>query len=165
MKLRLLLNKDCDRSCAGCCNKDWDLDNLPICKTYKDYEEIILTGGEPMLYPVRVLETINEIRTENPKAKIILYTAKPIDDALFRYMMCKLDGITITFHEQKDVGHFNKVWRVFYKEELEKKIIRLNVFKGIDISSVDKEGIRVKENMVWIKNCPLPEDEVFERIE
>ena len=49
-KLRLLLLDDCNRNCPGCCNRDWDLQALPLCQDYTPYRLIMLTGGEPMLY-------------------------------------------------------------------------------------------------------------------
>jgi molybdenum cofactor biosynthesis enzyme MoaA len=50
-KLRLLVTERCARSCSGCCNHDWDLAALPTCESYAGYDEVLLTGGEPMLYP------------------------------------------------------------------------------------------------------------------
>ena len=45
--LRLLLFEDCNRNCKKCCNKQWDLKLLPEVGSFKDWDEIILTGGEP----------------------------------------------------------------------------------------------------------------------
>ena len=67
-KLRLLFTKDCNRNCPGCCNKDWDLDSLPVCTDFTPYDLVMITGGEPMLYPERLLHLIRRIREENPKA-------------------------------------------------------------------------------------------------
>ena len=39
-KLRLLVTKNCDRSCPGCCNKDWNLDKLPNA-THLNYDEMV----------------------------------------------------------------------------------------------------------------------------
>jgi hypothetical protein len=44
-----------------------------------------------------------------------------------------------------------------------KKSLRLNVFKGVSVPKTWSNWI-VKKNMVWIKNCPLPEDEVFMKL-
>ena len=33
-KLRLLLFEECDRDCPGCCNRDWDLRSLPVCRDF-----------------------------------------------------------------------------------------------------------------------------------
>jgi hypothetical protein len=38
----------------------------------------------------------------------------------------------------------------------------LNIFKGIETPKV--EGWKIKNNIVWIKNCPLPEDEIFGKL-
>ncbi len=41
-KLRLLLFEECTRSCPGCCNRDWDLQSLPVCRDYSPYQLIML---------------------------------------------------------------------------------------------------------------------------
>ncbi|MBU1087771.1 MAG: hypothetical protein KKD05_09695, partial [Candidatus Omnitrophica bacterium] len=55
-KLRLLLFTECNRNCNGCCNNDWDLKSLLNEHLFKEYSEILLTGGEPMLHPELILE-------------------------------------------------------------------------------------------------------------
>jgi hypothetical protein len=43
--------------------------------------------------------------------------------------------------------------------------MRLNVFEGVTIpEDTDLSLWKVKEQMVWIKDCPLPQDEVFMRL-
>ncbi len=74
-KLRLILFKACDRNCECCCNKDFDIDSLPIERNFKDYDLIMLTGGEPMLNVLKVMFAIDSIRAQNNKANIYLYTA------------------------------------------------------------------------------------------
>lgn len=41
-KLRLLLWEECNRTCAGCCNKDWNLSELPVCFDYSGYDLILI---------------------------------------------------------------------------------------------------------------------------
>ena len=64
----------------------------------------------------------------------------------------------------KDVDNFAKVQYAlepkFYNVN---RSLRLNVFEGIDISALNLERWKVKDNMVWLENCPLPKDEVFMR--
>jgi organic radical activating enzyme len=131
--LRLLVTKECNRNCKGCCNKDWDLDNLPIVNHY-NYEEIILTGGEPLLYLDEVTDLIREIRKKS-KAKIYLYTAFVENeyDSIFNILNC-VDGITLTLHTQKDILPFEKLDKKM-QQILEPwtKSLRLNVFKGIEV--------------------------------
>ncbi len=99
-KLRLLLFKDCNRKCEGCCNKEWDLDAIPTCDSYEGYDEIFLTGGEPMLNPKIILETIRNIRKVNKDVKIFLYTAWLENIQVSLYLLSQIDGITVTLHNE-----------------------------------------------------------------
>lgn len=161
--LRLLLNTNCDRSCSGCCNKQWDLLSLPRVEYFCDYKMILLTGGEPMLKPDLVRKAIREIR-EDTQAPIILYTAK-VDKILeVSNILAMIDGMTLSLHEQKDVLNFeifNKFLR--HSSMLHSKSLRLNVFKDINLDSVDTNIWKVKTNIIYINPCPLPENEVFMR--
>ena len=87
-KLRLLLFEECTRNCPGCCNRDWDLQSLPVCRDHSPYQLIMLTGGEPMLHPEIIQAAVADIRSQT-NAPIYLYTAQPAElDAL----MPLLDG-------------------------------------------------------------------------
>lgn len=48
-KLRLLLTTRCPNKCPMCCNNLWDFSQLPVVERW-DYEQIMFTGGEPLLY-------------------------------------------------------------------------------------------------------------------
>jgi len=157
-KLRLLITKDCNRSCKGCCNKDWDLDKLPICTDFRGYSEVILTGGEPMLYPDKIINLCKEIRKQNNTCKIYLYTAD-IKKFYDWYIDNIVDGVTVTLHEQRDVVAFKEYSGLYSHLNL-----RLNVFKGIKLPEYTGEWI-VQRDIVWIKDCPLPKGEVFMRVE
>lgn len=161
-KLRLLITKECDKHCRGCCNKQWDLDKLPVCKSYKGYDEIMITGGEPLLDPLLVERVIENISSTNHKAKIILYTGNPFLLACFAVSIPEISlyGITLTLHNNLDA----KIFRMFEdKIEIEGASLRLNVFKGVKIPTLYNPG-NVKDNITWIKNCPLPKNEIFMRL-
>jgi hypothetical protein len=164
MKLRLLLHSQCNRSCEGCCNKDWDLKNLPIVTSYKGYEKILITGGEPLLTPSLLFLTIESIQEENPSAKIYLYTANVARADLIFAFLAILDGVTVTLHEQQDVFDFVKLNDLLLGQGIINKSLRLNVFKGINISYGNLSLWKVKNDIEWIKDCPLPRDEVFMRL-
>lgn len=170
-KLRLLISERCNRSCAGCCNKDWDLKGLP-CAAPKDLssaDEILLTGGEPMLDPDYLLAVIEDMRCYNDKARVYVYTAK-VDDALASLnVLDAADGMTVTLHEDDDVIPFLSfadalAQRAFTKMRSNKSL-RLNVFAGIylDAPRVRRDWV-IKDNIEWIKDGPLPEGEVFMRM-
>ena len=156
--LRLLLFSACNRDCDQCCNKDWDLKALPIERDFTQYDEVLLTGGEPMLSPRRVWEAVEHIRAQNTTAKIHLYTAmvRPVLVDLLRH---NLDGVTLTLHDQNDVTETLYAFLAIAPRLQPAKSLRLNVFEGVVVEDV--EGWQVKRNMVWLPQCPLPANETF----
>lgn len=164
MKLRLLITEDCHRNCKDCCNKDWDLKNLPVEHDFSKYETIMLTGGEPMLYPYLIKRIIKEIRKVND-CPIILYTAYVHDVSAIIHIIDSIDGMTVTLHRNSDVYDFKSLDSLFRYCKIKKKSLRLNVFKDVLINPNDFPMWNIKTNVEWIKNCPLPKDEVFKRFE
>lgn len=168
-KLRLLLWSDCDRNCKGCCNKNWNLKALPICRDFTDYKEILLTGGEPLLYPKQLKGIIKVIRNLTT-AKIYLYTALILKERRCNLyeVLNLLDGITLTLHNSDDVRHFK--WLLYsikmYPNDFKNKSLKLNVFKevGLKYDELDLSMWDVTKDIEWIKNCPLPKDEIFMRL-
>lgn len=155
-KLRLLLFEECNRSCPGCCNRDWDLQALPVCQDFTPYRIIMLTGGEPMLHPEIVRAAVAEIRRQT-KAPIYLYTAmtQGLDE-----LMPLLDGVTLTLHAPCDYLPF---WRFDQSaRNLDGKSLRLNIFEEVG-PVASSERWQVKDHMAWIPNCPLPQGEVLMR--
>lgn len=171
-KLRLLVTKKCPRDCEGCCNKDWNLDKLPVVKHY-NYKEIFITGGEP-LDPYTtwgktelLLDYLNHIDV-SPARKVYVYTTNTNSHNI----LWKCDGVTLTLHDQQAADEFFSYEYDKFKQTVKtlkyghNKLVslRLNIFKGIDIpDDVDLRDWVVKRDIVWIPNCPLPEDEVFMR--
>lgn len=163
MKLRLLVTKNCNRNCTGCCNKDWDLDGLPeVDLQYTRYDEIILTGGEPLLNVDRLKTLCEKIHVIQPRVPIFVYTAC-VDIQKISDILGVCDGMTLTLHTPLDGElFFNNSYNRF--KNIFNKSLRLHVFKGIQVpKEVYSSRWKVKENIVWIKNCPLPVDEVFRK--
>jgi hypothetical protein len=163
-KLRLLLFNDCHRKCPGCCNNDWDLDALPECQSFDGYEAILLTGGEPMLKPRLIERVVCDIRLQNPSAKIYVYTSHVSNYSEAIGVLAMVDGICLTLHKQVDV----EIWQRFDKFRRQfpqgPKSLRLNIFKGVKTDGIDFKDWKVKDNMTWIRDCPLPNGEVFMRL-
>lgn len=169
MKLRLLLFERCNRNCDGCCNKDWDLKSLPIENDFSQYDEIILTGGEPMLDPLLIIKTSKCISKQSPFIDIFLYTAKTDNWQAILSVLHYVDGLTVTLHEQKDIKPFLFLNNILLASNemsvttIWEKSFRVNIFKNI-VLDTNLRLWEVKDNIEWIKNCPLPTGEVFKRL-
>jgi len=163
-KLRLLLWEDCPKKCEGCCNKDWDLKSLPQVKDYSPYDKIMLTGGEPLMYPDKLYKIIKEIRKANIFANLIVYTSILESDIFFK-VLDLVDGITVTIHTPSQVADLVSINLQLLKQDwmLTRKSLRINVFRGVEVGHINLRGWKGKANIEWIKNCPLPEGEVFYR--
>ena len=162
MNLRLLLTEECNRTCKGCCNNGFELQALPVCESFTGFDMIIITGGEPLLKFSELCEIVRRIRLET-SAPIIIYTAYREDPDLLMKALELVDGITLTLHTRKDTEPFVKFNELIAKSPLTQKSLRLNVFNGVSTGGADLSNWQVKRNIRWIKDCPLPTDEVFMR--
>lgn len=170
-KLRLLVTTQCNRNCSKCCNKDWDMAGLPKISVTQaaKYNEIMITGGEPLLYPEKVNELMLAIISINPSARIFIYTANirelasgsTLDSSLF-------SGVHVTLHEDitKHELQLLKYMQERYPITFKTKSMRLQIFPDIKrkISITPKLWKRITFNQ-WIENCPLPIDEDFMQLE
>ena len=90
-KLRLLVTTKCPNKCPMCCNNSWDFSKLPVVEHF-NYKEIMITGGEPLLFPEKLSNLAESIRTVQKlaygnKGKLFLYTA--LADMLPNYIRPK----------------------------------------------------------------------------
>jgi len=165
-KARLIITFDCNRRCIGCCNTYVSLINqsksIYSIDDLAKYETIIITGGEPNLYPANTYELILKIKQRYPIKKIYLYTAYYTPD--MQLYLSLIDGIHFTLHNnlsEKDIKEFYSFQRhmeLYYK----KLSLRLYIDNRIteSISILPYLYSRV-ESKAWIPegNCPLPEGE------
>jgi organic radical activating enzyme len=73
----------------------------------KDFNTICLTGGEPMLYPDRLISIIKRLKVINPKAKIYLYTA--LYKSEITDILPLIDGLQFSLHYpsfREDINNF-----------------------------------------------------------
>jgi molybdenum cofactor biosynthesis enzyme MoaA len=66
-----MVTRKCNRNCPKCCNKSFDIDEeVPLVNGISQYDEILLTGGEPMLELERLLSIIETIRAIDGDKKV-----------------------------------------------------------------------------------------------
>ncbi len=165
MKARVLITKLCNRACPGCCNKlPWfestcrsvSLDEI------RGYDEIMLTGGEPLLEPEKLIEVAWAVLGQNLRAKLYLYTALWTDE--LPRITGLFDGIHFTLHAdpvQRDLDGFQHVqrlagatprlsWRCFIDDRV-----------PLDLLTIHPEVWDRFEHKPWLEDCPLPEDDLL----
>ena len=108
-KARLIISYRCDKSCPDCCN-EWKGTEQQVKQVTLDevrgYDEVMITGGEPMLFPDMVREMIPVLRSQGAKT-VYLYTA--LFRPGLRSIIELLDGVHYTLHEGarvSDLGRF-----------------------------------------------------------
>lgn len=176
-KLRLLVTTRCPNKCPMCCNNQFDFSKLPVVDRW-DYDEIMITGGEPMLHIYRIAEFIGAVRyiseLESGKIpKIYIYTSYCYCDVIGVFnnslKVRNVDGVVITPHTPKDIEEFiytNQFLLDFPKYLNNKPSLRLNLFpdmKALLPKDINLSLWQVKD-MEWVENCPVPEGEDFRRI-
>ena len=144
--LRLVLFRECNRKCKGCCNKKVNWKKVPYVSDFFGFEDVVLTGGEPLLRPGLVIDVARQIRRQNPLARIFLYTAMTSDIKLFKEILREVDGITVTIHEDVDKGPFFQLAKRLSgaRPEVLGKSLRVNAFEeaGLAVS----RDLRPEEN-------------------
>lgn len=98
---RVIVTFGCNRKCPGCCNSQ-----LPEYRTVHSdeelmkYQEIVITGGEPMLVPGKVLEFINRMWDKGYRGKMYMYTSFWNGKGISKEILKELDGFTFTLHAE-----------------------------------------------------------------
>lgn len=175
-KLRLLVTTDCPNKCPMCCNNQFDFSKLPVVDRWS-YDEVMITGGEPMLYErkllnlVRSIRDISEIECGNIP-KVYVYTSlcrsRVLNLIIPEFSSSRVDGIVLTPHKPENIEEFlftNEI--LLTNPKLSKGVsLRLNLFsdmKALLPEDVNLSAWQVKD-MEWKKDCPVPEGEDFRRI-
>ncbi len=169
MRIRLIITEDCKQKCKGCCNKSYDMEKIPrvTIEEIRKAEQIILTGGEPMLDPWSIIGIIRQIKQLTP-APIVMYTADTKNYPIMLFKIINiLDGVTITLHSKNDIEPFISLANKMAKFK-HNKTLRLNVFSHVaraaDLMIDYKHLVNWSAKEVkWIKNCPLPKGEILRK--
>ncbi len=133
-KARVIITFECKRSCENCCNKYTSIMKNAISinnlNELDNYDEISITGGEPMLNCIRTSNIIKYLRNRNPNRLIYLYTAFYSDS--MSNIINLVDGIQFSLHDgvstqdisgfvkfQEDIKDINKSFRLYVEPTIE----------------------------------------------
>ena len=96
---RVIVTYRCDRKCENCCNEH--IRNVPEVQfeDLLEYDEIVITGGEPMLIAPRVVEMVHRLQANGFTGNIYLYTAMfKRNHWAHKTLVKEVTGITYTLH-------------------------------------------------------------------
>ena len=99
----LFIIRECEHKCALCCNRLYDIDQLPVITVneLKNADTVCLTGGEPFLLPNRsLIDLCLGIRKQYPNIQhLYIYTSGGrlhlFSDREWEYLFQYIDGINI----------------------------------------------------------------------
>lgn len=163
---RVIVTFDCNRKCLGCCNS-----NLPEYKTIHSdeelmkYQEIVITGGEPMLIPGKVLEFINRLWDKGYRGKLYLYTSFWNDKGISKEILKELDGFTFTLHAEctdadiialKSLSNSGILQNKGFSSRL---IIDKRVYDRYDLSNINFMRWSVIRKLEWKEKCDPAQNE------
>ena len=166
---RVIITYDCNRNCIGCCNKNWKHDkpiHLFSTEQLKKFDQLIITGGEPLLNPKRLHELLRAFHlfpsgTYGFIDNIVLYTADSLNLLhIFDDIAPYFSGLTLTLHEQEDVESFY-ILNDFLSQKVTNISFRLNIFSNIVFTSPIDLSIWKIKYIDWIKDCPLLNNETL----
>ncbi len=165
---RVIVTYRCDRKCENCCNEH--IRNAPEVQfeDLLEYDEIVITGGEPMLIAMRVFGLVHRLLDRKFRGRIWLYTATFNANSWEHKMLIRyVDGITYTFHADytnRDISRLKDLTEFLnsgglsgsYRLMVDSRVMR-------DISLQDIKGIRKWTDikaLVWKDGaCPVPQHE------
>jgi organic radical activating enzyme len=131
------------------------------------YSIIMITGGEPMLYPEQTLALVRRIRRESD-ASVYLYSSlfREADRATWVELTALLDGFQFTLHAEADdfdivaMEHLSAfVATMKHPDRSFRLSIDHRLYEHHDFSNLDLSGWDVVRKLTWVEDCPLPQGE------
>ena len=120
-KIRLIITKDCPNNCLKCCNKNFDLDSLPIVKDY-DCDELIITGGEPMIRS-DFEECVHYFKEKDCKTELVLSTNATLIDEF--WLQAEEENLPYSRNKNESTPILNKI-KLKQEYQKEDKLSKIN---------------------------------------
>lgn len=164
---RLIVTYRCNRSCLGCCNNhDNRVREITDINELIEYDEIVITGGEPMVIPEEISKFIINVAGAGYRGSIFLYTAYlRINSDLHKDIVDMVDGITYTLHAESLDGDIKNLKRLSSYRRLadsdfsSRLIIDSRLYDRYDFSNIDLTNWDVIRKLQWKDKCEPAEHE------
>lgn len=161
--IHIMVTSLCSRNCKHCCNKQYDLNDIPYVtdEELKKAETLCLTGGEPFAF-TNPCEIANYYKRKYKNIKNIYVYTNAVE--LAKYLMHNtienIDGISISIKTDADAAAFD----YFIKD---KKAIRnltsnrLYVFDNLYTEEIQGFTVIHRE---WMSEFQPANDSIFRRV-
>lgn len=118
--MHLLITDKCDRDCAYCCNKQYDVKSIPVAskEEFESVDTVCLTGGEPFKYgePCNIAMWLKR-KYPNIKNVYVYTNAEPLLEWLekniingFDFIVFSfIDGLSVSIKNMDDVSAFKSL--------------------------------------------------------
>ena len=182
--MHLFITNKCTNSCPLCCNKNYDIEKIPIPteEELSSIENIFLTGGEPFLLGKKLNKIVDALRTRKNIKNIYIYTS---GYECYKYLvdfkiLPNINGINFSPKGFKDWSALSKLLLSGWKEDISNlESNRLYVF----IDKYDQCTFNINNSILdiiadyhfdmgckvflrtWIDNIESRPNEIFRRIE
>lgn len=161
--IHIMITNLCDRNCAYCCNKQYDVNEIPVVtnEELEEAENIFLTGGEPFAY-ADPCTTAAFLKGTYPNIKkVYVYTnAYELYEYLYKREknLWGIDGLTISIKDKRDLEVFKDL--VYHRQVfLRRNNIRVYVFNDMEVDPYFKTFKRE-----WQKEFVAAPDSIFRRV-
>jgi len=166
---RVIVTFDCNRKCPGCCNTKLPeyrvvLNNEEL----MEYQEIVITGGEPLLMPDKILFFIFSMREKGYQGKMYLYTSLWKENYIYKRILNSLDGFTFTLHAEctdTDISALKNLSNCGFPQTSDfssRLIIDKRVYDKYDLSNINFEKWNIIRKLEWKEKCdPAPNEELL----
>lgn len=140
--IHLYVIDKCDHDCPLCCNKQYDMEKVPVVtvEELKEAETICITGGEPFLYD-RLMFFVRDLKEQYPNIQnVYVYTSGAAFEEWTHFRNIKyFDGINFGPKSSRDI--------LAMKEMIRRDSLGIYNFLG-----------RLKSNRIYVFDT-LPQDE------
>ena len=171
---RVVITDECNLSCEFCCMNDKEIHDSFVSSTAMDiarwgYDEICITGGEPLLELPKVIQFASLVRYFNPDVKIYLYTngtrLRTGHGLALRY--AGIDGLNWSIHK---INYMSEEYITHTRKEfisyIHKHLIPVRILVGEHevTQSLKDYAVRNEMNMrIWkMDDCKdMPEEDRY----
>lgn len=161
--IHIMVTSLCSRNCKHCCNKQYDLNDIPYVtdEELKEAETLCLTGGEPFAFtnPCEIA-TYYKHKYKNIKNVYVYTNAMEFAKYLQYNTIRDIDGISISIKTKADVFAFD----TFIKDSKDVCKLtsnRLYVFNNLYTEETQGFDIIHRE---WMEDFQPANDSIFRRV-